>query len=690
MFLLLQCYEFDGLAAGVVKAHMSKHATIQSPSGSGRYSRSTPYLRKDSSAVDSSSHAPFQRISEIRRSSFPVAHTAVTIEDRFWAPRLRELRERSLPLMYEQFKQNGHFALFQGEWRLEKKPIPYVFWESEITKWLEAASYSLASYPDAALNALVDEVITLIASIQQPDGYLNAWFTTVEPEKRWTNLRDWHELYCAGHLIEAAVAHFEATGKRTLLDVACRYADHIDTVFGREEGQRRGYCGHEEIELALIKLYRATQEQRYLALAHYFVEERGQQPFYFDEEARARGEDPADFWAKTYEYCQSHLPMREQDKVVGHAVRAMYLYCAMADLAKELDDQSMLEVCKRLWQHLCSTRMYLTGGLGSSADNEGVTTDYDLPNEAAYAETCAAVGLVFWSHRMLQLDTDRRYADVLEQALYNGVLSGLSLDGSSFFYENPLESQGDHHRQQWYKCACCPPNIARLLTSLGSYIYSTTETDIQVHLYVQSTSAMLFGGHQVILRQETSYPWDGAIQLHMELEEPRTFGVSLRIPGWCTKAHLSVNGEHIAIEQALHKGYVRLERRWESGDQILLQLEMPIERVYAHPDVRANAGRVALQRGPLVYCLETADNPIPLHRIRLPETTALESQFASTLLGGVTIIRGNAEALEAEDWSGTLYRTTPASHSSHMLIAIPYYAWDHRQSGEMCVWIRRL
>ncbi|HEU5230945.1 MAG TPA: beta-L-arabinofuranosidase domain-containing protein, partial [Ktedonobacteraceae bacterium] len=399
--------------------------------------------------MDSSSHSPFKRISEIRRSSFPVAHTAVTIEDGFWALRLRELREHTLPLMYEQFKQNGHFALFQGEWRLEKKPIPYVFWESEVTKWLEAASYSLASHPDAALNALVDEVITLIASIQQPDGYLNAWFTTVEPEKRWTNLRDWHELYCAGHLIEAAVAHFEATGKRTLLDVACRYADYIDTIFGREEGKRRGYCGHEEIELALIKLYRATQEQRYLALAHYFVEERGQQPFFFDEEARARGEDPAHFWAKTYEYCQSHLPVREQDKVVGHAVRAMYLYCAMADLARELDDQSLLQACQRLWQHLCSTRLYLTGGLGSSADNEGVTTDYDLPNEAAYAETCAAAGLVFWSHRMLQIDTDRRYADVLEQALYNGVLSGLSLDGASFFYENPLESLGNHHRQQW-------------------------------------------------------------------------------------------------------------------------------------------------------------------------------------------------------------------------------------------------
>ena len=638
--------------------------------------------------MDSSSFSPSRHASEIRRSSSPVAHTAVTIEDEFWAPRLRSLRERTLPLIHEQFKQHGHFAAFQGEWKLEKKPIPYVFWESEVTKWLEAASYSLASYPAPTLNTMVDEVIALITSIQQPDGYLNAWFTTAEPEKRWTNLRDWHELYCAGHLIEAAVAHFEATGKRTLLDAACRYADYIDTVFGREEGKQRGYCGHEEIELALIKLYRTTKEPRYLALAHYFVEERGQRPFYFDDEARARGEDPEDFWAKTYEYCQSHLPVREQDKVVGHAVRAMYLSCAMADLARELDDHSLFQVCERLWQHLSSTRLYLTGGLGSSADNEGVTADYDLPNESAYAETCAAIGLVLWSHRMLQLDADRRYADVLERALYNGVLSGLSLDGTSFFYENPLESLGDHHRQEWYKCACCPPNVARLLASLGGYVYSITETDVLVHLYVQSTSAILLGGQQVILRQETTYPWDGIIQLSLELEKPSTFGVNLRIPGWCTKAQLTVNGEDMPIEHNLHKGYVRVERLWQSGDRISLHLEMPIERVHAHPDVHANAGCVALQRGPLVYCLETADNPLPLHRIRLPETTELESYFVPTLLGGIRLIRGNAVALETEDWAATLYRTVPARRSPYTFIAIPYYAWDHRQPGEMCIWIR--
>ncbi|HEY7350080.1 MAG TPA: beta-L-arabinofuranosidase domain-containing protein [Ktedonobacterales bacterium] len=636
--------------------------------------------------MDSSSFSRSKREQATEEPSFPVAHTAITIEDGFWAPRLQNVRERSLPLIYEQFKRNGHLAAFRGEWTPGNMPIPYVFWESEVTKWLEAASYTLASHPEPALSALVEEVIALIAAMQQPDGYLNVWFTAVEPEKRWTNLRDWHELYCAGHLIEAAVAHFQATGKRDLLDVACRYADYINTVFGRAERKRRGYCGHPEIELALIKLYRATKEPRYLSLAHYFVEERGQQPSYFDAEARARGEDPAAYWAKTYEYCQSHLPVRAQDKVVGHAVRAMYLYCALADLAQELHDDSLLQTCQRLWQHLTSTRMYLTGGLGSSADNEGLTADYDLPN-AAYAETCAAIGLVLWSHRMLLLDMDRRYADVLEQALYNGVLSGVALDGASFFYENPLESQGNHHRQEWYECACCPPNVARLLASLGGYAYSVTETDILVHLYMQSTSAIPLGDQQIILRQETTYPWDGAIRLGLELEEPRTFGVRLRIPGWCTNAHLSVNGEDIPIEPSLHKGYARIERLWRSGDSILLHLEMPVERMHPHPDVRAAAGYVALQRGPLVYCLETADNPLPLHRIRLPETTVLESQFAPTMLGGVTLIRGNAIALETGDWTDALYRAAPARRSPYTLIAIPYYAWDHRHPGEMCVWI---
>jgi uncharacterized protein len=640
--------------------------------------------------VNPSSHTQSEQAAETLHGASPIAHTAVTIDDTFWSPRLQSVRSRTLFHIYEQFKLHGYF---EHNWQAGTTPIPYVFWETDITKWLEAASYSLATHPDPELTSLVDEAIRFISSFQQPDGYVNIWFTSVEPEKRWTNLRDWHELYCAGHLIEAAVAHFNATGKRTLIDVACRYADYIDTVFGPEEGKQRGYCGHEEIELALIKLYRVTGEDRYLHLSHYFIEERGRQPHYFDAEARARGEDPAAFWAKTYEYNQSHMPVREQHEVVGHAVRAMYLYSALADLAKELNDVSLFQLCKRFWQHLYSTRTYITGGLGSSADNEGLTADYDLPNSSAYAETCAGIGLLLWGYRMLQLDTDSQYADVLERALYNGVLSGISLDGTAFYYVNPLENDGTHQRQPWFKCACCPPNIARLLTSLGQYIYGVNEDEVMVHLYVQSTGTLSVGGRQVLLRQETNYPWDGTIRLTIQMEQPGELGLNLRIPGWCHSAHLEINGEEMSIAQNLRKGYVYIRRPWQPDDSVVLTLDMPAQRVWAHPDVRADAGCVALQRGPLVYCLETSDNPHALHRIRLADDAILTSRFEPQGLDGaggrdgIMVIEGDATVLEAEDWEGVLYRTMPAKSHSYTLVAIPYYAWGNRWEKGMRVWI---
>src|SRR5256714_765313 len=326
----------------------------------------------------------------------PAPWNDVTIDDLFWSGRLRANREQTLPHLYRFCKETGRIDTFRLDWKPGREPVPHVFWDSDVAKWLEAACYSLATHPDAWLSQRVDEVVALILAAQQPDGYLNTHFTAVEPEKRWTNLRDRHELYCAGHLMEAAVAHFQATGKRTLLDALSRYADYIDSVFGPEPGKKRGYPGHEEIELALVKLYRATGERRYLRLSQYFIEERGRQPHYYDAEAHLRGEDPAAFWAGTYEYNQSHLPVREQQEVTGHAVRAMYLYSTMTDLAREFHDASLLATCKRLWSHLCSTHLYLTGGIGSSPSNEGFTTDYDLPNESAYAETCAAIGLVFW------------------------------------------------------------------------------------------------------------------------------------------------------------------------------------------------------------------------------------------------------------------------------------------------------
>jgi uncharacterized protein len=632
-----------------------------------------------SSFVQGNEQAP------LRSSS--VSHTATLFEGAFWGSRLQSLREQTLPAIYQQMQQAGHFTAFREDWHAGMRPIPYVFWESDISKWIEAASYSLAVHPDAQLEAQVDEAIAFLLTLQQPDGYLNLWFTQVEPEKRWTNLRDYHELYCAGHLIEAAVAHFQATGKRVLLDAVCRYANYIDATFGVEEGKRRGYCGHEEIELALIKLYHATEERRYLYLSQYFVEERGKRPpHYFDVEAEERREPPTDFWASTYEYNQSHVPVREQHEIVGHAVRAMYLFSAVADLARELNDESLYETCKDIWDHLNSKRLYITGGLGSSEGNEGFTADYDLPNSSAYAETCAAIGLVMWSQRLLQLDADHRYADVLEQALYNGVLSGISLDGSAFFYVNPLESHGAHHRQHWYKCACCPPNIARLLLSLGSYLYGVTESAILVHLYAQCTSTLSVGPHQVILHQQTNYPWDGEVRFEIELDEPAEFGLHLRIPGWCPHARLTLAGEDIPFE--MRKGYAHVTRTWQSGDILVLSLEMPVERIYPHPAIRENVGNIALRSGPLLYCLESNDNPLPLHLICVPESATLEKRFVPGLLGGVMVLRGEVQALETSDWANTLYRTTAPVSPSYTLTAIPYYAWDQREPGEMRIWVR--
>ncbi|MDQ2886279.1 MAG: glycoside hydrolase family 127 protein [Chloroflexota bacterium] len=618
----------------------------------------------------------------------PISWKDVTIDDQFWSPRLRVNREQSLPHIYQFCQETGRIGALRLNWKPGMEPVPHIFWDSDVAKWLEAASYSLATHPDPALEARVDEIVALLVAAQQPDGYLNSYFTAVEPEKRWTNLRDWHELYCAGHLIEAAVAHFQATGKRVLLDALCRYADYIDSVFGPEEGKKRGYPGHEEIELALVKLYRVTGEERYLRLSEYFINERGRQPHYYDAEARLRGEDPAAYYHKTYEYNQSHLPIREQSQVVGHAVRALYFYSAVTDIAGELHDQSLFDADQRLWQQLCSKRMYITGGLGPSAHNEGFTTDYDLPNESAYAETCAAIAFVFWNQRLLQLDCNARYADLLEHALYNGVLSGVSLDGRKFFYVNPLASSGGHHRQEWYSVSCCPPNVARLFASLGQYIYAANDNELAVHLYIQSTARVSIAGREVTVRQETNYPWNGNIALSFAMDEPASFVLRLRIPGWCRDARLLVNGEAFAITDHLEQGYVRVERVWQPGDRVELTLAMPVERVYAHPEVSQDAGLVALQRGPLIYCLEAADVVAPLQRIVVPQTAELTSHFEPELLGGMTVIRGEALIENSADWADELYRSRLPSLDTGTITAIPYYAWDNRQPGEMRVWLR--
>jgi DUF1680 family protein len=628
-------------------------------------------------------------------SHLPVAFTAVTLIDRLWAPRQRVVRERTVPFLYSQMEKIGTIEALD----VTKPPGPLAFpyrknntstsvmyWDSDIAKWIETASYTLATHKDAALDGLIDDVVARIARAQEPDGYFNSFFQRREPAKKWTNLRDWHELYCLGHMIEAAVAHNQATGKTNLLDIVCRQLDLVIRLFGPNEGQKRGYCGHEEIELALVKLYRLTGDRRYFDLARYFVDERGRQPHYFDIEARARGADPADYWHETYQYNQSHVPVREQDRVVGHAVRAMYLYSAMADLAAETGDDALLAACRRLWADLNGKRLYVTGGLGPSEHNEGFTTDYDLPNETAYAETCASVGLVFWAHRMALLEGDGRYADVMEQALYNNALSGLSLDGERFFYDNPLSSRGNHHRWTWHRCPCCPPNIARLIASLGSHVYSTARGELAVHLYAESKARFEVDGVSVGIDQTTNYPWEGTVEIAVDPAKPIELALRLRVPGWCRSARLAVNGQDIDVASVTERGYATVRRRWQSGDKITLTLAMPVERLYAHPDVHADQGRVALKRGPLVYCVEAIDTPASPYRLALARDEAVASRFEPDLLGGIATLSGTA--LAAEPTAAALYRTEPWPARRVPFKAVPYHVWDHREAGEMVVWLR--
>jgi DUF1680 family protein len=635
----------------------------------------------------------------------------VKITDSFWKPRQELVRDVMIPYQYRVMNDEieggepshalENFRIAAGQ--AEGEFYGMVFQDSDVYKWLEAVAYVLAKEDHPDLEKTADEVIDLIAAAQQPDGYLNTYFTVARPEARWTNLREDHELYCAGHFIEAAVAYYEATGKRKVLDVACRFADYIGEVFGPEEGQKLGYPGHEEIELALVKLYRTTNEPKYLELSQYFVDQRGQQPHYFEQEAVARG----DIHVKTHggrwdsRYNQSHMPVREQKAAVGHSVRAVYLYAALADLAGDANDQELLQVCEELWEDVVNRKMYITGGIGSTSYGEAFTIPYDLPNDTSYTETCASIGLVFWASRMLNLRPDSSYADVMERALYNGVLSGMSLDGKSFFYVNPLEvwpDAAEHRfdkkhvkttRQGWFKCACCPPNLARLLASLEQYILSYDDDSIYLHLYMDSTMNIPKADHSVSLQVATQYPWDGQIEITVDTDEPQEFELALRIPGWCQTPSAAVNGQPLALGAIMERGYAKVKRVWQAGDKVTLYFPMPVERTAAHPEVRINAGRVALQRGPIVYCLEEVDNGPVLTDIALPLEPEFETSFEPELLGGVTVIKADAYRSSSDYDDPRLYRPFTSSPQQVQITAVPYYAWNNRGRGEMLVWIRQ-
>ncbi len=634
----------------------------------------------------------------MRRYS-PVDFTRVSLTGPFWSERLETVLTRTVPSQYEKLGESGILESLE----LKDPPPPLriprmggpdghthqVFWDSDIGKWIEAAGYALRHRRDADLEAKVDVIVDQLEAAQMDDGYLNLWYQGHEIEKRWTNMRDRHELYNAGHLLEGAIAYYQATGKRKFLDVMERFLDHIRTMFGTGPGQKKGYCGHQEIELALVKLYRLTGERKQLDLASYFIDQRGQEPHYFDEEAVARGADPKDYHFYNngnHQYSQSHKPVREQDKVVGHAVRAMYMYTAMADLAAELNDESLRRACEVLWDDVTTTRMYVTGGFGPSASNEGFTTDYDLPNDTAYCETCASIAFVFWAQRMLNLELDGQYAEAMELALYNGTLSGLSRDGELYFYENKLDSQGKDRRWPWHPCPCCTMNVSRLVASVGGYFYSVGADSIAVNLYGGNSADLDMNGRRVRIEEVSTYPWSGKIKITVRPEGSGEFALKLRIPSWAKGASASLNGAALDLEAQIENGYLVIRRDWADGDTVDLDLPMPPRRIYANPKVKMDRYRVALARGPLVYCAEQADNPVAPHDLLLPANTEV-TEAQSDLFGGIVTLKADALTIANDDWGPDLYRTTPPSTSPATLTAIPYYLWANRDPGSMLVWL---
>jgi DUF1680 family protein len=634
----------------------------------------------------------------------------IMIRDPFWDPLREIIRSRAIP--YQWLALNDALPGTEPSGCLRNFRIAagketgvhhgFVFQDSDASKWLEGVAYSLLSHPDPELERKADEAVETMIAAQQPDGYLNTYYTITAPDRRFTNLRDNHELYCLGHMIEAAVAYHRATGKTALLEAAERYADLADRTFGPEPEKKHGYPGHPEAELALIRLFAHTGNERYLRLARYFVDARGREPLYFREEERLNGNGRYYFadGPLGYAYCQADKPVLEQQEAEGHAVRAMYLYSAMADLARLTGDPGLRAACRRLWDSVTERRMYITGGIGSSPYGEAFTFDYDLPNDTAYAETCAAIGLVFFARRMLLLEPEGKYADVMERALYNCVLSGMQLDGQRFFYVNPLEvlpeacgrDNAKRHvqfrRQPWFGCACCPPNLVRLLMSLEDYLYSVSGSRVYIHLYLSSEAEFRLPGGTLRLDCRTEYPWDGRIRYSLHANAPLRVELALRLPAWSPRFSLLVNGEKAAYPS--EKGYLILDRTWAEGDRIEMELELRPRLFAASPLVPEDAGKAAVVCGPLVYCAEEADNGAGLHRLSLDPSAEPVWDYHPEVPGNGKAV--TVSGWRDRDWSGggsALYRPWNGPDRERVGIRlIPYYAWANRSPGEMRVWLR--
>jgi DUF1680 family protein len=614
----------------------------------------------------------------------PIPFTSVQIEDGFWLPRIETNRTVTIPFAIGKNEETGrvdNFAYAAG--LKEGKYKGRRFNDTDVYKVIEGIAYSLQVHPDPGLEEYTEELIGLIAAAQEEDGYLYP-ARTADPEnpapgagpERWSRLKGSHELYNAGHMYEAAVAYYQATGKRAFLDVAVKNADMLVRTFGPDK--RRDVPGHQEIEIGLAKLYRITGNKKYLNLAKFFLDERGR-----PHDGGLYPEDSPFAIYNGREYMQDHIPVIEQEEAVGHAVRATYMYAGMADVAALTGNADYIRAVDRLWENVAAKKLYLTGGVGARHTSEAFGAAYELPNLSAYTETCAAVGNAFWNLRMFLLHGDAKYIDVLERVLYNGLISGVSLNGDRFFYQNPLESRGKVERSPWFEVACCPGNIVRFIPSFPGYVYAKRDSSLYVNLFVQSSAKIERTGQTVRLRQETRYPWEGEVKITVDPEREEEFAVFVRVPGWAQgqpvpsdlyrfldeqdeNIGIRVNGDSFPFE--MEKGFARLNRKWSPGDTIELRLPMPVRRVASHENVEDNQGKVALQRGPIVFCFEGVDNADRVLDRFLPDDSPLETEFLPDLLGGLVIVKG-------------------VSADNDPLTAIPYYAWAHRGAGEMAVWI---
>lgn len=635
----------------------------------------------------------------------------VSICDPFWSKHVDLVRNTIIPYQWEAMNdripdaESSHclenFKIAAG--RAKGDFYGAVFQDTDVAKWLEAVGFSLACYPDEALEKTADEVIDLIADAQCEDGYINTYFTIKEPDKRWTDLCEGHELYTAGHLMEAAVAYYEGTGKRKFLECMCRFADLICDTFGTEEGKIHGYPGHEEVEIGLVKLARVTDNLKYLKQAKYFIDARGVGENYFMKEMSRPDYKLIfpEFADYTPEYSQSHKPVREQTTAEGHAVRAVYLYCAMADLAEAYQDEGLLNACKTLWNNIVEKRMYITGGIGSSGYLERFTVDYDLPNEYNYSESCASIGLALFGLRMAQITGESQYMDVVERALYNTVLAGIALDGKSFFYVNPLEvwppacmeGTSKKHvkpiRQKWFGVACCPPNIARTLASLGQYVYSQKpeKKELYVNLFVSNETEFDWNKDKIFVKLQTEFPWVNTYSLEVKNVPADGMDLMLRVPDYAQNYQVKADGNIYEENKESEKGYRRVHV--EKDTKVEVSFAAPAKFVYANPQVRADSVKVAIVRGPLVYCLEEIDNSQNLPAIFVDTDAALREE-KSDLFGGIITVKARGKKIVESSVSDSLYSGQKPQLEDVELTAIPYPYWNNRGEGEMLVWMKEL